>query len=239
MKKKAMIMAVASLGSMALIGTGFAGWVISANTETKASGVITAYDVQDQRLKVTEGTWKTPVSTSDKSGKIVYGKPATTEHTTYNWFSYGTDVDPEVLTNEYTFTVASGDANDKAAFTVTPTLAIAEKKVSEQNVWESAKTAGIVADPVPNVTSTVNNLNGVTGVEVKISVTFAWGAHFTVGSEVKNPYFFYNEKEVGAKIGTSETQTKTWGDDAAEFMHKFADLDKLGFTLNIAITRNK
>lgn len=237
MKKKAMIMAVASLGSMALIGTGFAGWVISANTETKASGVITAYDVQDQRFKVTEGTWTTSVSESDKSGQIRYGSPASVEGVTSPWFTFGSDVKPEVLTNEYKFTVASGDANDKAAFTVAPTLAIEEKKVSEQNVWESAKTAGIVVDPVAKVTSTTMNLNGTTGVEVKVSVTFAWGAHFTVDSEVKNPYFFYNSKKVGDKIDDTVGQTKTWGDDAAEFMHKFATLDQLGFTLNIAIAR--
>lgn len=238
MKKKAMIMAVASLGSMALIGTGFAGWVISANTETSASGVITAYDVQDQRLKVTEGTWKTPVGESKKIGKIVYGSPDSTTGVESPWFTFGS-VETEVLTNEYTFTVASGDANDQAAFTVTPTLAIEEKLVDTKNAWNTAKTDGIVADPKAEVTSTVTNLNGITGVEVKVSVTFAWGEHFKVGTEVKNPYFFYNEKEVGAKVDATAGQTKTWGDDAAEFMHKFADLDKLGFTLNIAITRNK
>lgn len=237
MKKKAMIMAVASLGSMALIGTGFAGWVISANTETSAKGVIAAYDVQDQRLKVTGGTWTTPVSESDKSGQIRYGSPASVEGVTSPWFTFGSDVKTEVLTNEYKFTVASGDADDKAVFTVNPTLAIEEKKVSEQNVWESAKTAKIVVDPVAKVTSTTTNLNGTTGVEVKVSVTFAWGAHFTVGSEVKNPYFFYNSKNVGDKIDDTVEQTKTWGDDAAEFMHKFATLDQLGFTLNIAIAR--
>ena len=59
MKKKAMIMAVASLGSMALIGTGFAGWVISANTSTDAKGVITAYDVKDQRLTISNEKWTT------------------------------------------------------------------------------------------------------------------------------------------------------------------------------------
>ncbi len=238
MKKKAMIMAVASLGSMALIGTGFAGWVISADTKTSASGVITAYDVQDQRLKVTEGTWKTPVSESKKSGKIVYGSPASTTGIESPWFTFGS-VETEVLTNEYTFTVASGDANDKAAFTVTPTLAIEEKLVDTKNAWNTAKTDGIVANPKAEVTSTVANLDGTTGVEVKVSVTFAWGEHFKVGTEVKNPYFFYNSKKVGDKIDATEGQTKTWGDDAAEFMHKFATLDQLGFTLNIAIARNK
>ncbi len=239
MKKKAMIMAVASLGSMALIGTGFAGWVISANAETSANGVITAYDVQDQRLKVTEGAWTTPVSESDKSGEIVYDSPASTEGVTSPWFTFGSDVKTEVLTNEYKFTVASRDASDKAAFTVTPTLAIAEKLVDEKNAWNTAKTDGIVVDPVAKVTSTVKNLNGTTGVEVEVSVTFAWGEHFKVGTEVKNPYFFYNEKKVGDKIDSTEEQTKTWGDDAAEFMHKFATLNQLGFTLNIAIARDK
>lgn len=237
MKKKAMIMAVASLGSMALIGTGFAGWVISADTETKASGVITAYDVQDQRLKVTEGTWTTPVSESDKSGKIRYGSPASTEGATYHWFSFGSDVKTEVLTNEYKFTIASGDTSDKAAFEVKPTLAITEKLDGEKNVWNTAITDKIVGVPDAKVTSTTTNLNGTIGVEVKVSVTFAWGEHFKVDTEVKNPYFFYNSKKVGDVIDSATDPKKTWGDDAAEFMHKFAGLDQLGFTLNIAITR--
>ena len=87
MKRKAMIMAVASLGSMALIGTGFAGWVISANATTSAEGVITAYDVKDQRLEIVAGTGFAHMVESTENGAIVFGKPtASTENKESDWF---------------------------------------------------------------------------------------------------------------------------------------------------------
>lgn len=234
MKKKAMIMAVASLGSMALIGTGFAGWVISANAEWTANGVVTAYDVQDQRLKIGDKKWAKK-ATDEKSGKIVYGKPAGTASGS-KWFDF-VGVDDECLANNYTFTVASGDANDKGGkFNVSAELAIADTK---KDAWNAAVTDKIVAAPTAVVTTPTEQmvLDGQTSVPVAIAVNFNWGDHFKVGEVVKNPYVFYNEKEVGAKIDDTEGQTKTWGDDAAEFMHKFSTIQEVGFTLKITVTR--
>ena len=73
MNKKPTILAVAALGSLALIGTGFAGWVIVANATSTASGNITAYQVTDNRLTAT-GTWA-------EGGSIVFGKPASADET--------------------------------------------------------------------------------------------------------------------------------------------------------------
>lgn len=233
MKKKAMIMAVASLGSMALIGTGFAGWVISANAEWTANGVVTAYDVQDQRLKIGGKTWAEK-ATDGTSGKIVYGKPKGTVSED-KWFDF-VGVDDECLANNYTFTVASGDTSDKGKFNVSAELAIADAK---KDAWNAAVTDKIVAMPTADVTTTTEQmvLDGQNPVPVAIAVNFNWGDHFKVGEVVKNPYVFYNEKEVGGKIDDTEGQTKTWGDDAAEFMHKFSTIKEVGFTLKITVTR--
>lgn len=229
MKKKAMIMAVASLGSMALIGTGFAGWVISANAEWTADGVVTAYDVQDQRLKIGGKTWA-ETAPDGTSGKIVYGKPKDTVSGS-KWFDF-VGVDDECLTNNYTFTVASGDTSDKGKFNVSAELAIADAK---KDAWNAAVTDKIVAEPTAIVTTTTEQmvLNGQNPVSVAIAVNFKWGDHFKVGEEVKNPYVFYNNHLVGAEISSG----KTYGDDAAEFMHKFSTIQKVGFTLKITVTR--
>jgi len=229
MKKKAMIMAVASLGSMALIGTGFAGWVISANAEWTANGVVTAYDVQDRRLKIEGKTWAEKAA-DGTSGKIVYGKPKGTV-SEGKWFDFD-GVDDECLANNYTFTVASGDESDNGKFNVNAELAIAGAKKS---AWDTAVENGIVAKPTAVVTTNTEQmvLNGQNPVSVAIAVNFKWGDHFKVGEEVKNPYVFYNDHLVGAEISSG----KTYGDDAAEFMHKFSTIQEVGFTLKITVTR--
>lgn len=229
MKKKAMIMAVASLGSMALIGTGFAGWVISADTSTEAKGLITAYDVQDQRLKIAEGgAWTTPVSSSDPSGKIIFGKPADANKN--HWFRFDDKVEQEFLVNTYNFKVHSGDTSDTAAFTVTPTIEVAAES---KDAWNQAVTDGIVANATFETTSTLQ-LNGTTDVDVAVKVTFAWGTHFTDNKVVVNPYTFYTAHEATDKIAGSEI---TYGDDAATFMAKFKTIQSVKFTLNIAVAR--
>ncbi len=229
MKKKAMIMAVASLGSMALIGTGFAGWVISAGTSTKADGLITAYGVQDQRLKIAEGgAWTTPVSSSDHSGKIIFGKPADANKD--HWFRFDDKVEEEFLVNTYNFKVHSGDVSDVAAFTVDPKIEVA---ADSKAAWEQAVKDGIVADATFDTTSTLK-LNGTTAVDVAVKVTFAWGTHFTVGKTVVNPYTFYTAHEATEKIAGTET---TYRDDAATFMAKFKTIQSVKFALNITVAR--
>lgn len=232
MKKKAMIMAVASLGSMALIGTGFAGWVISANAEWTANGVVTAYDVQDQRLKIGGKSWDKKASDGE-FGKIVFGKPAGAV-SEGKWFDF-VGVEDECLANNYTFTVASGDADDKGGkFNVSATLDIASAK---KDAWDAAVADEIVAKPTAVVTTATEAmvLDGKTPVSVAIAVNFNWGNHFKVDDAVKNPYVFYNDKLVGDEISSG----KTYGDDAADFMHKFSTIEEVGFTLTITVTRAK
>lgn len=230
MKKKAMIMAVASLGSMALIGTGFAGWVISANTETSAKGVITAYDVKDQRLTISGEKWTTEKSAG--SGSIIFGQPETKEKFDKPWFTFTNDVEKEVLTNSFTFNVASGDAKDTGNFKVTAEIVVEDADAN--TAWQNAITNNVVAKPDVAVGGT----NGVytlaeTPTAVTIGLTFNWGSHFNS----KNPYNFYNAKTIGEKIDTTVGQTKTWGDDANEFMMHFNAITEVNFTLKITVTR--
>lgn len=229
MKKKAMIMAVASLGSMALIGTGFAGWVISANTSTDAMGVITAYDVKDQRLTISDQTWTT--KEGDGSGSIIFGQPTTKETFDQPWFTFTNDVKTEVLSNTFTFMVSSGDTEDKGEFKVAAEIVVAEET---KTAWGNAIKGNVVAEPVVNVggTAGVYTLTE-TGTTVTIGLTFNWGAHFGT----KNPYNFYNAKKIGDKIDAKPATVTTWGDDAATFMRYFNEIKTVKFTLQITVTR--
>lgn len=236
MKKKAMIMAVASLGSMALIGTGFAGWVISANTTATAGGVMTAFDVADHRLSVVDGTWE---KTKAKEGAVKFGKDGTTTNLT-PWFTFNGQ-DAAQLIDVYTFTVKSNQDGDKGTFTV-------EQKAGEEgfkvtgSAWQRAVNMGLVLAPTVTFDQTSYTLNGTTGVAVKMTVEFKWGAHF----DNKNPYAFYNEIDANGS-GNVDTEKRptdkkgeseyTWADDAVYCLRKLQEVNDATFTIAADVTR--
>ena len=234
MKKKAMIMAVASLGSMALIGTGFAGWVISANATTSAEGVITAYDVKDQRLEIVAGTGFAHKVESTENGAIVFGKPSSATIQETDWFRFEGDVGEEVLSNTFNFKVKAKDDKDTnkgVRFTVTSEIKLAEGLGPK---WKAAKDAGIVGDFTSTNKEAPYTLNGTTAVDVNIDLTFAWGSHFTKDSKIVNPFTFYNAHQYDEKMSDGVT---TYGDDAAATMAKFEEIKNVGFTLTITVAR--
>ena len=234
MKKKAMIMAVASLGSMALIGTGFAGWVISANAEVKANGTITAYDVKDRRLQVTGGTWETPVSKDDTSGAIIFGAPTAADKakvTVANpWFTMD-GMNEEVLKNTYSFTVKSGKG-DTRTLSIVPTLTVYSKYVeggSDNVVSAEYQTAiaekAFIAPQEIVVTGNGTKLTGETAIDCSVKIAFKWGAKF--GGD--NPYVYYN--------GTDKSAAKD-GDAAIADLAKINALNDQKFVLSVAISAN-
>lgn len=246
MKKKAMIMAVASLGSMALIGTGFAGWVISANAEMNAEGVITAFDVADQRLVVTDGTWKNgdaeAADAKAAKGKIVFGKKnATLPEGTTPWFTFNEADGAEQLTDIYTFTVASRDAEDTAGKFTAKAKDNGFAVTSASDAWTAATTAELVGETNISFDKTEYTLTGTTGVTVTMTVKFAWGKHF--GG--LNPYEFYNKKTSSESAGDKPADytlptgvtTYTWADDAKYSLTKLAALKKAAFKITASIER--
>ena len=245
MKKKAMIMAVASLGSMALIGTGFAGWVITADSKAEAGGVITAYDVADQRFTITTVGWKNGgESFSQAKGKIVFGKKAD-ESVTKNWFDFNGTGEAEQLTDTFQFGVASKDEKDTTdSFTVTydkaTGFAATLKEGGTSTAWTEAVNLGLVKAPVVNIATPNQKLSGTTAVNVEVTVTFAWGNHF--GG--KNPYKFYNDKEINGDVpegerpqGYNPSGSYTWADDALYCMDKINAIDTNNFTITLKVAR--
>lgn len=224
MKKKAMIMAVASLGSMALIGTGFAGWVISANTTANASGVMVAYDVKDQRLNAAKGKWMNGAAeAAADQGSIIFGKPAETA-VTGAWLTCEKDVDVQRLSDTYVFEVSTADAKNAGKFTV----AKAEKDpfvvTDVADAWKNATEANLVnANPVISFDSADGTYTLAEGkATVKMTITFAWGTTF--GSD--NPYIHYNQtKNPDSKLTT----------EAVTNLEKVKALKEIAFTVNLSI----
>ena len=250
MKKKAMIMAVASLGSMALIGTGFAGWVISANTTASADGLITAYDVVDHRLSVEGGKWTTA---NAAKGNVVFGKGGTVS-AEKPWFNFE-GVSTEQLEDTFTFTVKTKDTKDtgtiKVACDNAKDFKVEAKKADVTgDVWEAsaawtdAVNAGLVTAPV--ITFAPENgeytFNGTTGaITVSMNVTFKWGEHFEIDGKAKNPYEFYNTVSTDGADNTGEATlaegVSSWADDAFASLDKLAKIQQNKFTLTIHVDR--
>lgn len=234
MKKKAMIMAAASLGSMALIGTGFAGWVISASTTTHADGVMVAYDVKDQRFVVADRKW-----TSGKAGtpagtkaNIVFGKSTTEVNN--QWLHYDTaDMETQSLSDTYVFEVSSKDTTDTGSFKVALSSGSPEGFVvtDTNNAWKNATTGDKTAvNPTPaivflkNDEATDGKYTFVEGkATVKMQITFSWGTAF--GGQ--NPFDYYKGQEA-----TEENVT-----NAVNSLNLVKALNDVAFTVNLVIDR--
>ena len=225
MNKKPTILAVAALGSLALIGTGFAGWVIAANAETSAEGTITAYEVTDNRLTIDKDT----AAWDDKTGSIKFAKPATLTSYEGAWFTFEGD-DTEKLTATYNVTVKSKNADDAGKVKATAEVAVSERE--GKTAWTEAVAANYVADPSVEIKlgESAAQQEGDTiqrgGMNYSFIVKFGWGSHFSVNGEAKNPYDFYNSSDAATK-----------GDDAADAMAAIAKINQAKFTLKISFAR--
>ena len=233
MNKKPTILAVAALGSLALIGTGFAGWVIVANAQTTVEGNITAYKVADNRLELGTGNWD-----ETSHGSIIFGKPKTFEPSN-EWFNVqGDDVETENLFGTYTITVKSKNATDA------PTISVWSDalKVTEgegKTAYEGAIKNGYIAAPTLKISDSGKDLFSATDNKESVTlaagetktlnfkIEFKWGSHF--GGE--NPFDFYKGKDVNGYV--SGKSGDNWGDDANKVM---SALSKIGTSTSFSFT---
>lgn len=242
MNKKPTILAVAALGSLALIGTGFAGWVIVANATSTASGNITAYEVTDNRLTAT-GKWAGDRAAD--SGSIVFGKPSGASDTSSTWFK-SKDVGEEKLSDTYTLSIASKNDKDTAKVKVSAILNITEKdstnpyKAALDNHWIAGPTLTYSGtdlfkkDSSGGVPNSVE-LTLVAGeVSAEFTFGFAWGSHFG-GENPQNPFTYYNNKEAGSTIDAATSET--YGDDAAKVMGALGKINQTKFSITFTIER--
>lgn len=87
MKRKTLTLTLCLLSCLALIGVGFAAWIITSDTEQEIEGNISVDTVTDNRLSV-ETSWK------DDKNAIVFGWK--TGEYTYSWLK---NTDPTYAEN--------------------------------------------------------------------------------------------------------------------------------------------
>ena len=259
MNKKPTILAVASLGSLALIGTGFAGWVISTSATASADGGITAYVVADERVRIESQGWDEPDPSNAAKTEIRFGKPATME-VEHPWLTADSDVGVERLEAVYTINLWS---SVQAAPTISLNTYSVAEATSPASLYGTALDGEYITGPAitnspaelpganisglddNGVASAVADLNskvyytlnaGATtsdpvgqNFQIQVHFVFGWGAK--VGGV--NPYNYFNAQDPAERPNDG---TKTWGDLALEALTavKNANGASFNFTMTIA-----
>lgn len=217
MKRKTLTLTLSILACLALIGVGFASWIISANTSTTAQGSFIVDTVNDKTYKV-EGVWL------GNQSKITFGAPTTMNNTEKTWLTNNSTDKKENLTVTYQLTVTYGDT--------TPATGIANKITAvvtapENENYTAAVNGKLIIAPT---NATVEETGEGTGV-YNITVTYQWGEHF---GKV-NPYTHYNGKTA---TDTLTDSTTTYMQDAKTSLDTLSKIEEtVKFTLNITVVK--
>lgn len=214
MKRKTLTLTLSILACLALIGVGFASWIISANTSTTAQGSFIVDTVTDNRLAAT-GRWITitkdsgenEVVTSDvNSAKVSFGAPATMDKTNA-WLTNDKKGTTEKLTVVYELTVKTKGGefvSNLSGDEITGTVICSDETYDPKYV------------ALPRLTVT-NKGNGI----YYLQLDFDWGTDF--GG--KNPYVYYNEKEYSDALA----------EEAFNKLDAIKALNNITFTFNISV----
>lgn len=169
MKRKTLTLTLSILACLALIGVGFASWVISAGKSKTATGNIVVDDVSDKRISLSY-EWV------DGKSSIIYGWDENYTVKTTDWLKNNTEGKKADLDLTLKITVKDGNENlyDPESISVT---------ITADEAYTTALGEGVVG-ALPTLTA-VRESTGV----YKIVIVFTWGKHF--GGN--NPLAFYND----------------------------------------------
>ncbi|MDD7394776.1 MAG: hypothetical protein PUG14_01740 [Acholeplasmatales bacterium] len=217
MKRKTLTLTLSILACLALIGVGFASWIISANTSTTAQGSFIVDTVNDKTYKV-EGAWL------DNQSKITFGAPATMNNTSDTWLTNDSKDKKENLTVTYQLTVTYGNGSKAAGIANKITAVVT---APENANYTAAVNGKLIIAPT---NATVEETGEGTGV-YNITVTYQWGEHF---GKV-NPYTYYSEKTA---TDTLTDSTTTYMQDAKTSLDTLSKIEEsVKFTLNITVAK--
>lgn len=218
MKRKTLTLTLSILACLALIGVGFASWIISAEVSaTPAEGSFIVDTVTDRSYKV-EGAWLSNQS------NITFGAPTTMNNVENAWLTNNSEDKKENLTVTYQLTVKYGDN--------TPATGIKDKIITTVSApadpnYTAAVDGGLIIAPTNATVVEAPEGNG----KYNITVTYQWGEHF---GKV-NPYTYYNLKNATDKLNGSET---TYMQDAKTSLETLSKIEaSVVFTLSITVIK--
>lgn len=217
MKRKTLTLTLSILACLALIGVGFASWIISADAADKAEGSFIVDTVTDKSYTV-EGSWL------DNQSKITFGAPATMNNTSDTWLTNDSKDKKENLTVTYQLTVTYGNGSKAAGIANKITAVVTAPKNAN---YTAAVNGKLIIAPT---NATVEETGEGTGV-YNITVTYQWGEHFCK----VNPYTYYNEKTA---TDTLTDSTTTYMQDAKTSLDTLSKIEEtVKFTLNITVVK--
>lgn len=218
MKRKTLTLTLSILACLALIGVGFASWIISAEVSaTPAEGSFIVDTVTDKSYKV-EGAWL------HSQSKITFGAPDTMDNVENAWLTNNSEDKKENLTVTYQLTVTYGNG--------TKATGIASKITALVTAPENANYTAAVNGKliIAPTNATVEETGEGTGI-YNITVTYQWGEHF---GKV-NPYTYYNGKTATDKLSGTET---TYMQDAKTSLETLSKIEaSVKFTLSITVKK--
>ena len=217
MKRKTLTLTLSILACLALIGVGFASWVISAEVSaTPAEGSFIVDTVNDKSYKV-EGAWL------DSQSKITFGAPATM-NASNPWLTNDSEGKTENLTVKYQLTVTYG--NGTKATGIANKITAVVTAPADKN-YTAAVNGKLIIAPTNATVVEAPEGNG----KYNITVTYQWGEHF--GNV--NPYTYYNAKTATDKLSGTET---TYMQDAKTSLETLSKIEaSVVFTLNITVAK--
>lgn len=217
MKRKTLTLTLSILACLALIGVGFASWIISADTSATDRGSFIVDTVTDNRLVAT-GRWITitkdsgeneVVTSDDNSKKVSFGAPAKMENTKA-WLTNDKNGTVEKLTVVYELTVKTkGDPKGDP---------IAVTGLTSTEITGSLSCAATYEGYIVLPTAVVSEVGA--GV-YRLTLEFKWGSKF---GDV-NPYEYYNGK----------TYTDELAQTALTDLREINKLNSQEFTLTINV----
>lgn len=192
MKRKSLSLTLCLLTCLALIGVGFAAWVVSAGDTKEVTGNITVDTVEDHRYQINV----VGDTNLNSVGTIIFGRPASVDNTGWLANNGGTDK-VENLSVSFKVTVSKKSDSTNTALEVNganqPTLTAGTISMSDTAKWNAVKNAstadgtGLIKDGTVSITKSTDD--GDVNVYV-VTVSFKWGDAF--GTDSTNPYTYYN-----------------------------------------------
>lgn len=216
MKRKTLTLTLSILACLALIGVGFASWIISANTSTTAQGSFIVDTVADKTY-VVSGEWL------ENKSSIIFGAPATM-NAKNPWLTNNSEGKTENLIVTYQLTVTYGDGKKATGIANKITALVT---APENANYTAAVNGKLIIAPTNATVVEAPEGNG----KYNITVTYQWGEHF--GNV--NPYKYYNAKTATDKLSGTET---TYMQDAKTSLETLSKIEaSVVFTLNINVAK--
>lgn len=212
MKRKTLTLTLCLLACFAVIGVGFAAWIITSDAEKTVTGNIKVETVEDHRLKIN-------IISTEADNVIRFGKPV--GYAANSWI-LNNEAETENLTATIKFTITKGNEAvtnlETAGITVTAGFTTTITDDMNKGVGNNSLVT------IPTGFTVEKDSTDSEGKTFMIKVVFSYGDEFGK----KNPYEFYKDKDVTAE-----------GDNAVNNLGKLFALNGVTYTLTISAKNNK